>query len=295
MAALDRQRAQALMREAGVDALVLFQPENFVYATGASPGVAAMWRRGGASVAIVPSDPGAQTTAIIGDLNLDSATMTAPDVDFRPHRIWVDTVDIIGLPPEGRSAAAILNDAYRRQNSGSDAFRRRPTTYDFPEVLRLLGDLLTETAWHAESSPSTSNSCRRPTNVRAESEEYPLITQPTSAFTIVPLATLPREDHPRLARALGTGGHYIFLAELLQHGGARQARDTRQCIEAEDERWQRDVGESIAEGAGIAGKPCVDEDQPGPALDRELIGDVLPARPAEPVQPGIKEEQRQQS
>ena len=39
---LDRGRAQALMERAGIDALVVLQPENFVYATGATPGVAAL-------------------------------------------------------------------------------------------------------------------------------------------------------------------------------------------------------------------------------------------------------------
>jgi Xaa-Pro dipeptidase len=41
---LDRRRAEALMRAAGIDALVVLQPENFTHATGATPGVAALWR-----------------------------------------------------------------------------------------------------------------------------------------------------------------------------------------------------------------------------------------------------------
>ena len=49
---LDRQRAEALMRAAGIDALVVLQPENFSYATGATPGVAALWRRAGAAIAL---------------------------------------------------------------------------------------------------------------------------------------------------------------------------------------------------------------------------------------------------
>lgn len=142
MAALNRQRAQTLMRGAGVDALVLFQPENFTYATGASPGVAAMWRRGGASIAIAPSDPDAKTAAIIGDLNLDNARTAAPDVDFRPHRIWVDTVDVTGLPRDGRPAAALLGEAYRCTDGG--VFRPRPATFDISAVFQLLGDLLAE-------------------------------------------------------------------------------------------------------------------------------------------------------
>ena len=68
MAHLDRKRAQRLMGEAGIDALVLFSPEAFRHATGASAGVATMWRRAGAVAVLVPADPGLPETAVVSDL-----------------------------------------------------------------------------------------------------------------------------------------------------------------------------------------------------------------------------------
>ncbi len=43
MTYMDRNRAQDLLTAEGLDALVLFQPENFRYATGIAAGVATMW------------------------------------------------------------------------------------------------------------------------------------------------------------------------------------------------------------------------------------------------------------
>src|SRR6476646_788811 len=96
---LDHSRARRLMQQAGIDALVLFQPENFSYATGAGGGVASMWRRGGAGIALVPSDPGV-LPVVVGDLDA-IYLRDRTDLDIREHRIWIETVDISGLPREG--------------------------------------------------------------------------------------------------------------------------------------------------------------------------------------------------
>jgi Xaa-Pro aminopeptidase len=144
MAFLDRQRAERLMRESGLDALVLFGPENFTYAVGAPPGVAAMWRRAGAAIAIVPIDARARTVAVVGDLVGQAVRTAAPDVDVREHRLWVDTVDVTGLSAERHATREILAKAYRRQNGGSDVFLPRPQTFDLVAVLRQLEDILGE-------------------------------------------------------------------------------------------------------------------------------------------------------
>ncbi len=47
MSQIDRVRTQSLLGAEGLDALALFQPENFRYATGVSAGVATMWGRAG--------------------------------------------------------------------------------------------------------------------------------------------------------------------------------------------------------------------------------------------------------
>jgi len=56
---LDRDRASRLMAAAGIDALVISEPEVFSYATGVSPGVPALFRRAGAAFAVFPADPAA--------------------------------------------------------------------------------------------------------------------------------------------------------------------------------------------------------------------------------------------
>ncbi len=68
MAHLDRMRAEKLMREIGIEALILLSPESFSYATGANAGVATMWRRPGAVAVLVPCDPKLPETAIVTDL-----------------------------------------------------------------------------------------------------------------------------------------------------------------------------------------------------------------------------------
>ena len=65
---IDRARGAALMQQAGIDALVLLQPENFQYATGAPPGVAALFRKAGAAMAIIPADVAGAPAAIVTDL-----------------------------------------------------------------------------------------------------------------------------------------------------------------------------------------------------------------------------------
>ena len=74
---LDRSRAQRLMAEQGLDALVLAQPESIRYATGAFPGVATYWRRAGAAFVVVPQD--GPMTAIVGDLQAETFKAAVKD------------------------------------------------------------------------------------------------------------------------------------------------------------------------------------------------------------------------
>ena len=88
---LNRQRAEQLMQNEGLSALVLCQPESIVYATGAFPGVASYWRRAGAAFVIVPADANLPLTAIVGDLQARSFTTQSGITDVRTHRLWVET------------------------------------------------------------------------------------------------------------------------------------------------------------------------------------------------------------
>ncbi|MGP4693002.1 M24 family metallopeptidase [Agrobacterium cavarae] len=135
MSDLDRKRAERLMREAGFDALVLFQPEAFQYAIGAPAGVATMWGRAGAAIALVPSDAQHSLAAIVSDHAAPVVMQRAPDVEVRTHRIWIDGVDLSGV-----DTISGIDGAYR----GSGVAGPRPETFDRAACFHLLADLLQE-------------------------------------------------------------------------------------------------------------------------------------------------------
>ncbi|MFK3780401.1 M24 family metallopeptidase [Agrobacterium sp. NPDC089420] len=135
MSDIDRSRAQQLMREADIDALVLFQPEAFRYAVGAQAGVAAMWGRAGSVIALVPADAAAGLAAVVSDHAAPLVRKAAPDIDLRCHRIWIDMVDLSGV-----ETARQVDDAYRLTTSGGP----RPETFDRAACFGLLSDLLRE-------------------------------------------------------------------------------------------------------------------------------------------------------
>ncbi len=123
------------MREAGLDALVFFQPEAFQYAIGAPAGVATMWGRAGAAIALVPSDATLSLAAVVSDHAAPVVLHKAPDVEVRTHRIWIDGVDLSGV-----NAISGIDGAYR----GSGVAGPRPETFDRSSCFNLLADLLTE-------------------------------------------------------------------------------------------------------------------------------------------------------
>lgn len=135
MSDIDRVYAESLMRDAGLDALVLFQPEAFRYAIGAPAGVAAMWGRAGAAIAVVPADPKSHLAAIASDHAASAILKAMPGIDLRTHRIWIDSVDITGA-----QTVSEINDAYVR----SGMTGARPETFDRSTAFHLLADLLEE-------------------------------------------------------------------------------------------------------------------------------------------------------
>lgn len=121
------------MREARLDALVLFQPEAFQYAIGAPAGVATMWGRAGAAIALVPGDAHLPLGAIVSEHAAPIVQQKASHIDLRTHRIWIDAVDLSGV-----DAVAGVDSAYRR----SAAVGPRPETFDSAACFHLLSDLL---------------------------------------------------------------------------------------------------------------------------------------------------------
>ena len=136
---IDRKRASALMQAAGIDALVLLQPESFQYATGAAPGVAAQFRRAGAAIAVIPSDLAMAPAAVIADL-FAPAFRTASDWnDLRTHPIWVEALDIRAVAATGDVQSRIIGAS---RMSGRAVDFRRPETFDQRLTFSLLSEAL---------------------------------------------------------------------------------------------------------------------------------------------------------
>jgi Xaa-Pro aminopeptidase len=122
---LNRHRASLLMREQGLSALVLAQPESITYATGAFAGVASFWRRAGAAFILVPADETAPLSAIVGDLQAKAFQNSSGIADIRGHRIWVESDSFPFDESKPRRAP-------------------RPAQFDITRSLNLLRDVLTE-------------------------------------------------------------------------------------------------------------------------------------------------------
>jgi Xaa-Pro aminopeptidase len=141
MAGLDRKRAGQLMAEAGIDAVIFLSPEGFLYATGASPGVATMWRRAGAVAALVPADAGLSEAAVVSDLFAPGFRRASHVTDVRESPIWVETANLDGadptLAPEEMVAAAW-------RAAGRPEGFARPETFDPALCYRHLADILRE-------------------------------------------------------------------------------------------------------------------------------------------------------
>lgn len=135
MSQIDRTRTQSLLEAEGLDALVLFQPENFRYATGVAAGVATMWGRAGSAIALVPADEKAKLAAVISDHAFAGAARLADKIDFRTHRIWIDMVSV-----NNAKTIEDINVAYRQTNNVGP----RAETFDQDIAFKLLSDLLAE-------------------------------------------------------------------------------------------------------------------------------------------------------
>lgn len=136
---LDRARAQSLMEDAGIDALILLSPEGFRYATGAPAGVATMWRRAGAVAVLVPADASLPEMAVASDLFASTFRATSHISDLRESPIWVEALEAQGFDLDAPAAAQIA--AYRTERPGPAA---RPSTFDASHTYAHLSNALAE-------------------------------------------------------------------------------------------------------------------------------------------------------
>ncbi|NNF23458.1 MAG: aminopeptidase P family protein [Rhodobacteraceae bacterium] len=143
MAGLDRKRAGQLMADAAIDAVIFLSPESFLYATGASPGVATMWRRAGAVAALVPADAGQTEAAVVSDLFAPTFRRTSHLTDVRESPIWVETANLEDADPDLSPEEAVAR--VWRSAGRPDGFQR-PETFDPLLCYRHLADILSERA-----------------------------------------------------------------------------------------------------------------------------------------------------
>ena len=141
MAYLDRQRASKLMSQACIDGLILFSPESFFYATGASPGVAVMWRQTGAVAVFVPADPNIPETAVVSDLFAQNFKNVSHIKDVRESPIWVESTSLDQFNPD-QDATEIIKSAWQKEKRHRGF--SRPATFDPVVCFQHLADAISE-------------------------------------------------------------------------------------------------------------------------------------------------------
>ncbi len=139
MSFIDRDRAQRLMREAALDALVIAEPEGFRTVSGVSQGVAWLFRRAGAGFAVLPADPGVPVGVVVGDLAAGAARAAIPDA--RSHPLWMEHA-ALGLDDAGAPVAARVAASWHRAGRPKDL--RRPATFDLRQALAALKQVLAD-------------------------------------------------------------------------------------------------------------------------------------------------------
>lgn len=141
MGHVNRERAQRLMATRGLDALVLGKPENFAWATGCGPGVAASWRRAGAALALVPADAGAPLAAVATELFAAPVRRVLGEAWVRAHPDWIETADIRPWQGTDEGAAALAERAWSAAGRPASGIAR-PAAFDARAGFRALGELL---------------------------------------------------------------------------------------------------------------------------------------------------------
>lgn len=136
---VDRDRAAALMARAGLDALVLSEPESFQYVTGASMGPAGLFRQAGAGFAVIPQQTDMPIGVVAPDFQAPQLRAAAPTAVVRTHPVWIETAAIA-------SAHSHLALAERIEagmaSLGRSAGFSRPATFDLTQSVRELRTLL---------------------------------------------------------------------------------------------------------------------------------------------------------
>ncbi len=139
MSDVNRARAQRLMQQAGLHAIVLSKPESYAWATGAPAGVASLFRRAGAALALLPAPASEPIAAVSTELFATHAVRALGAAQVRTHSDWVETADIRPWIADGdASAAQLLQKAWHDRPTGFT----RPAAFDARTSFEQLGALL---------------------------------------------------------------------------------------------------------------------------------------------------------
>ncbi len=139
MSDVNRARAQRLMQQAGLHAIVLSKPESYAWATGAPAGVASLFRRAGAALALLPAPAGEPIAAVSTELFATHAVRALGAAQVLTHSDWVETADIRPwIADADASAAQLLQKAWRDRPTGF----ARPAAFDARTSFEQLGALL---------------------------------------------------------------------------------------------------------------------------------------------------------
>ncbi|MFY8103464.1 MAG: aminopeptidase P family N-terminal domain-containing protein, partial [Ramlibacter sp.] len=135
-----RPRAQRLMAEHGLDAIVVAKPESYTWATGAPPGVASFFRRAGSALALIPADTGRPISAVATELFAPPARIALGEGNVLTHPDWVETADIRPWAGSDDSAAQLTERAW--QAAGRAPGFARPAAFDTRLAFARLVELL---------------------------------------------------------------------------------------------------------------------------------------------------------
>jgi Xaa-Pro aminopeptidase len=140
MSDVNRSRAQRLLDEQQLDAVVVSKPESFAWATGAPAGVAAFFRRAGAAMALIPAAAAEPLAAVCTELFAAPTRAALGSAHVHTHADWVETADIRPWLETDLGAAALTELAFSK--AGRPTGFERPAAFDARQSFLALGELL---------------------------------------------------------------------------------------------------------------------------------------------------------
>ncbi|MER8868338.1 Xaa-Pro peptidase family protein [Mesorhizobium sp. M0814] len=136
---VDRERATDLMQRAGIEALVLCEPEAFQYATGAWIGPAGLFRRAGAGFVVIPKRGDLPIGVVVADFQAARLRAAMAGAVLRTHAIWIESASLEPATADRPVAQRIEAGLVGRAPGFS-----RPATFELARSVRELKTIFTE-------------------------------------------------------------------------------------------------------------------------------------------------------